>query len=739
MRNMIVYDVKTIAKKIGPVWIVVLSFSGFCCMSKSLQDFLSWEDAGFGMPLIFQTFFYDLVALILGLALVLLLSTHFWHEVIGRNRKKNLELYGSKKEIIHAKEICLWTYLILTVGVGIISFLLMTRGNYFSYMFRIYNGVYGGIWTYSIFMVLKQALAVAAMLYAIYTAIAFANLNEDIKIRRVVFYLLLFLFAFISISMLVSFGLSLQNSTNMFVQAVGEASGIVESVLEIIILRFLMLQALKKESFDPDTKSRYRKNLTLKSVLTMVVLLVAWIGVLGYEFRSNSLFDDSDDDPKVSADEKLCDGVSFGSMALIKEAESEGINFYDDLQSDVYETDSNETALSYACYSGMDEVASYILQKTKREKYSKIQQSVIVADAICFSDQDMIKKLMDQGYKVTSDVYNRLEYRFGEDLYYGYVDFQCEGIARRNLEYMRKHGYIDQRELENFGKKMVSRNGLCYGLIYDCLKDSQELEYLKKKKLDLSMFDEKDKKYMLYMVSAFGTPKLASEWKKDNMGIRIEDQIGNTVLTIAAAYGNIDMMDYYLSEGLKLGQKNDNGADAFMQTLMYDQKDATEYLLKNKKIHIKDEIKDDSAILYLAAWDDVELYQLLQQYGYSITMEDPTGYFNFSSGKQMLNYLLNTIDLNDKEQYSRLAFWAANAGNTDILDAMEAKGICLNDITDELKGVNDPEGGLLNVAVVYSYFDLTKYLLDHGVKDHLSEFNLPAESDQIQALLDEKR
>lgn len=126
------------------------------------------------------------------------------------------------------------------------------------------------------------------------------------------------------------------------------------------------------------------------------------------------------------------------------------------------------------------------------------------------------------------------------------------------------------------------------------------------------------------------------------------------------------------------------------------------------------------------------MLKILREYGYDLTRIHIYGSeFSIGKGKRVLQYLKETMDPKKKEEIYRLAFWAVEAGNTDVLKHLLEENVPLNKVTNQLKGMEeDTNMTLMDAAILNSNPKMVKYLQKHKITKR-ADRSIQSESKKI--------
>lgn len=452
--------------------------------------------------------------------------------------------------------------------------------------------------------------------------------------------------------------------------------------------------------------------------------------VVDYFFSLNEMIAIHRED-KVTTGEKLQEGIESGDIGLVKEAiEEDGKTDYGD----------DITPLSLSCSYSQEKVADYFLTLHKRSDYNQEQQNEILAEAICFMDKKFVEKLVLQGYRLNGQVVQKIYYKFhltGQDSTRMERDVTDKN-AVENIQLLKKDDSFEE-DIVRIGDKLQEEHCLCYGLAME-LSNIQDIyhQYLTNSTEKIDFSDEQQKQ-MLYLVSAFGTPEQVERLMKKKENLEVKDALGCSLLMIACQYGNIDMIEFLISQGLNANDLNNEDNNCLVESVLFHQYDSAEYLLSHHFV----EISDDNELLfqYLINDDNVILLQLLQKYGLSINKMDVESnrFFYHGQGKNMLKYLLDTTDMTDETAVRNLAFWAVQANDIELLKKMQDKGIILKEVINrESSGLFDDKISLLDQAVQCNSYESIQFLYQNGVKKRYCKNTMKTSSTKIQKYLEKK-
>lgn len=427
-------------------------------------------------------------------------------------------------------------------------------------------------------------------------------------------------------------------------------------------------------------------------------------------------------DPK----QKMELAVQLNSKILVEEAVKDGYDFYQHPK-------QTKTIFSEACMYAGSEVTDLIMENSDRKKYSRKQQDLIMAKALCYQKKAFLKKMISDGYEVNDRVFSYIQDEFlikdHEGRAYPYMN---DRQLMENIRYLKacKNKYLAKKE--DIGIKMLKKGCICYGAAFALLDEKNIYRTFLNGRTEVVDEQKMDREILSKLVSAFGDETLYKKLQAHGIRMNEKDALGSSMLMIACQYGNTEMIDYFLSQGLKADDWNDDENDCLMESILYNQEKSVRCLLEKKAVNVQEEQDATELMKGMAYWDNRSIFQQLEKHGLKVN-QIQTDCFHKGEGNNILSYLAGKIDHHEKAEVYRLGLWSAEAGNINILEQIRKKGTDLNLITDDIDGIEDADGkSLLDIAIQHSDYDLVKYLLKCNVTKR-EKSNVP-DSEKIREL-----
>lgn len=454
---------------------------------------------------------------------------------------------------------------------------------------------------------------------------------------------------------------------------------------------------------------KMKKSKVFKSII--YISMVFCVLYFFYEVIENIVFIEKlKKESEVTPEQKIESGIESGNLFLVKEAVDEGV--------DLYDGERGSSFLSYACTYASSEIAWYLLENTKREKYDQKMQDEIMSEAMCFMEQDFVQRLLSCGYEVNEQVLKNLYYKFHLiEKNSGRIDrFSNDQKLVQNIRYIKQERVLTDGE-KAVGNQMLKDGCICYEAALELSDHKNRYHLFLNGEVDITKVKEEEKDELLKLVSAVGKKELCIELQKAGADITQRDALGCSMLMIACQYGNEEMIEYLLSQGLDSSLENNEGNDCLAEAVLYDQEGSVSYLLKHRKADVKKIETQNELFTSIVYWDNVEMLKILREYGYDLTRIHIYGSeFSIGKGERVLQYLKETMDPKKKEEIYRLAFWAVEAGNTDVLNHLLEEKVPLNKVTNQLKGMEeDTNMTLMDAAILNSNPKMVKYLQKHKI------------------------
>jgi ankyrin repeat protein len=455
----------------------------------------------------------------------------------------------------------------------------------------------------------------------------------------------------------------------------------------------------------------------------------------------------------TDADKKLLCGIEYNNIEAINEAIEEGAHI--NKMSGITVGESNP--IMYAFKESKTNVEEYLIKRGADVNYADKEKGVSLLMNMAYNcDSNLCRLLIKKGAKV-----NKTDNYGDTALDYAVKTFKTEKELGPIVTMLADNGAkFTTKTLKNAlkgGRPADNIEGDCrYGIVRKVLKeairagyksgiesafesailgDSSRLNWL----INHNKIKKKYKKQILFYTAAFGKPDTMKNLKNKGLWIDyVTNNDDNFLFSIAAQYGNLDMVKYLISIGEPINRLNYNHESALLLAVRNNQYDVAKWLIKNKA-SIKP-VNFDSGfirdVLTEASLNgNIKMIKLILANGYTINKTRLNNAMNvaYNEGKtEALEYFLHIGgDINMKAHdltlidspssredimflinhgfnikgYSLVG--PASAGDIKLVKYLMNKGISVNTVSD------GQESALMS-AVVSGHLEMVKLLIKNG-------------------------
>lgn len=333
--------------------------------------------------------------------------------------------------------------------------------------------------------------------------------------------------------------------------------------------------------------------------------------------------------------------------------------------------------------------------------YTAIDEALI-ADKDESEINRVINLLFDNGAKLTE---KSLEAVMSTSNNEGYRRY---GLVRRIVEEMKKQGvnYV----LDSAYEAAI-------------LGDAEKLNQLIKD----NKIEEKYEKQMIPFIFAFGKADSLKLLEEKGINIELHDDKNKPAFSIAAEYGNLEMMEYLLNKGCKLEECYGKGIDnALIFAVKNNQYEAAKYILK-KEVKLSEHYHDavtKKAFCAASINGNIDMMKLILDNGCKVNDENMGLAMDgavTSNKVDSIKYIIK-IGANPNYKYNENTPLnkACLLGNLEIVKTLVESGASINSNIDGKVP--------LTMAANEGHIEIVKYLIEKG-----ADVNFVASSDLEEA------
>ncbi|EAY22533.1 hypothetical protein TVAG_035560 [Trichomonas vaginalis G3] len=198
--------------------------------------------------------------------------------------------------------------------------------------------------------------------------------------------------------------------------------------------------------------------------------------------------------------------------------------------------------------------------------------------------------------------------------------------------------------------------------------------------------------------------------------INEKDKDGETALHKAAQYDRKEIAEFLISHGANINEKDEDGETALHKAARYDSKEIAEFLISHGA-NINEKNNDGETILYIAAWnDDKEIAEFLISHGANVNEKDEDGetalhhaaYYNC---KEIAEFLISHgANVNEKNEDGETALHIAAYYNCkEIAEFLISHGANVNEKNEDGETAH-------HIAARYDRKEIVELLISHGAK-----------------------